>query len=228
MVKLADAVLAIIHIRGRVLAALANGQVAIFCRQSDGQEWDLSCYWLLELAPPTVAVRCLTRVHSTVWAAFRNKVAVIDPQTLRVGDCFEAHPRKESQIRQLCWAGDGVWISIRLDSSIRLFHAHDHRHLQDVDVEPYVSKMLGTGKLGFSFVRITAMMVSLKRLWMGTGNGVIISVPLSENSGTNRSSASVKDVLSSLVQPTPEDAEEAVPQPPVPVYRLIRPLLKLP
>lgn len=40
----------------------------------------------------------------------------------------------------------------------------------------------GTGKLGFSFVRITALMVSCGRLWVGTGNGVIISIPLSEGS----------------------------------------------
>ena len=39
----------------------------------------------------------------------------------------------------------------------------------------------GTGKLGFSFVRITALMVSCKRLWVGTGNGVIISIPLTES-----------------------------------------------
>jgi hypothetical protein len=32
----------------------------------------------------------------------------------------------------------------------------------------------GTGKLGFSFVRITALLVSCTRLWLGTGNGVII------------------------------------------------------
>lgn len=38
----------------------------------------------------------------------------------------------------------------------------------------------GTGKLGFSFVRITALMISCSRLWVGTGNGVIISIPLSE------------------------------------------------
>lgn len=38
----------------------------------------------------------------------------------------------------------------------------------------------GTGKLGFSFVRITALMVSCNRLWIGTGNGVIISIPLTE------------------------------------------------
>lgn len=71
---------------------MANGQVAIFSRRSVDGEWDFSHYWLLELAPPTVAVRCLTRVHSNVWAAFRNKIAVIDPETLRVEvlykDCF--------------------------------------------------------------------------------------------------------------------------------------------
>lgn len=56
---------------------------------------------------------------------------------------FDAHPRKESQIRQLAWVGDGIWVSIRLDSTLRLFHAHTYQHLQDVDIEPYVSKMLG-------------------------------------------------------------------------------------
>lgn len=46
-------------------------------------------------------------------------------------------------MRQLAWLGDGVWVSIRLDSTLRLYHAHTHQHLQDVDIEPYVSKMLG-------------------------------------------------------------------------------------
>lgn len=39
----------------------------------------------------------------------------------------------------------------------------------------------GTGKLGFSFVRITTLMISCKRLWIGTGNGVIISIPLTQS-----------------------------------------------
>ena len=38
-------------------------------------------------------------------------------------------------------------------------------------------------------MRITALLVSVNRLWIGTGNGVIISVPLSESTyndvGTN-------------------------------------------
>lgn len=56
-------------------------------------------------------------------------------------------------MRQLAWVGDGVWVSIRLDSTLRLYHAHTYQHLQDVDIEPYVSKMLGklTKRLFLSF-----------------------------------------------------------------------------
>jgi len=54
----------------------------------------------------------------------------------------------------LTWEGDGVWLSIRLDSTVRLYHARTYQHLQDVDIDPYVSKVLGSGKLGFSFVRL--------------------------------------------------------------------------
>jgi hypothetical protein len=44
----------------------------------------------------------------------------------------------------------------------------------------------GTGKLGFSFIRITSLIVSVNRLWMGTGNGVIISVPISGPANTGK------------------------------------------
>lgn len=33
-------------------------------------------------------------------------------------------------------------------------------------------------------MRITCLLISSNRLWIGTSNGVIISVPLSENGGT--------------------------------------------
>ncbi|ROT74370.1 C-jun-amino-terminal kinase-interacting protein 3, partial [Penaeus vannamei] len=179
-IKLKDSVLAIVHIKGRVLAALADGTVAIFHRQGDGQ-WDLTNYHLLDLGKPHHSIRCMHVVHNKVWCGYRNKIHVVDPRIMNVEKSFDAHPRKESQVRQMAWIGDGVWVSIRLDSTLRLYHAHTHQHLQDVDIEPYVSKMLGTGKLGFSFVRITALLISSNRLWIGTGNGVIISVPLSES-----------------------------------------------
>ena len=57
------------------------------------------------------------------------------------------------QVRQMAWVGDGVWVSIRLDSTLRLYHAHTHEHLQDVDIEPYVSKMLGESKSYHTFLK---------------------------------------------------------------------------
>ncbi|KAM9745071.1 sperm associated antigen 9a isoform 3-T3 [Menidia menidia] len=178
-IKLKDSILSIVHVKGRVLVALADGTLAIFRRGVDGQ-WDLTNYHLLDLGRPHHSIRCMTVVHDKVWCGYRNKIYVIQPKAMRIEKSFDAHPRKESQVRQLAWVGDGIWVSIRLDSTLRLFHAHTYQHLQDVDIEPYVSKMLGTGKLGFSFVRITALVVSCSRLWVGTGNGVIISIPLSE------------------------------------------------
>ncbi|XP_012540319.1 JNK-interacting protein 3 isoform X2 [Monomorium pharaonis] len=191
-VKLKDAALAIVHVQGRVLVALADGTVTIFRRGADGQ-WDLSQYHVITLGSPQHSIRCMTAVSGkTVWCGYRNKIHVIDPISMTLECTVDAHPRRESQVRQLAWLGDGVWVSIRLDSTLRLYHAHTYQHLQDVDIEPYVSKMLGTGKLGFSFVRITALLISSNRLWIGTGNGVIISVPLSESAGGSMAVARVQ------------------------------------
>ncbi|XP_048870224.1 C-Jun-amino-terminal kinase-interacting protein 3-like, partial [Brienomyrus brachyistius] len=178
-IKLKDSVLSLVHVRGRLLVALADGTLAIFHRSEDGQ-WDLSNYHLMDLGRPRQSIRCMAVVYDKVWCGYKNKVHVIQPKTMQIEQSFDAHPRKESQVRQLAWIGDGVWVSIRLDSTLRLYHAHTHQHLQDVDIEPYVSKMLGTGKLGFSFVRITALLIAGNRLWVGTGNGVVISIPLTE------------------------------------------------
>ncbi|XP_046807219.1 JNK-interacting protein 3 isoform X9 [Lucilia cuprina] len=181
-VHLPDAVLAIVHVESRVVVALANAQLAVFRRQTDGQ-WDLNSYHLVTLGDRNHSIRCLCVAGERIWAAHRNKIFIVDPISLNIIHSLDAHPRKESQVRQMAATGAGVWVSIRLDSTLRLYNTYTFEHKQDVDIEPYVSKMLGTGKLGFSFVRITALMVSCNRLWIGTSNGVIISVPLSEGQG---------------------------------------------
>lgn len=99
----------------------------------------------------------------------------------------------------MTWSGDGVWLSIRLSSTLQLYHAQTYQHLQDVDVQPYVEKMIGsldnfifafrdavlfflaTEKTGLYFVHISALTIACRRLWIGTGNGIIISVPLTDS-----------------------------------------------
>ncbi|XP_044034085.1 C-Jun-amino-terminal kinase-interacting protein 4 isoform X8 [Siniperca chuatsi] len=206
-IKLKDSVLGIVHVKGRVLVGLSDGTLAIFHRGIDGQ-WDLTNYHLLDLGRPHYSIRCMTVVHDKVWCGYRNKIYVVQPKAMKIEKSFDAHPRKESQVRQLAWDGDGIWVSIRLDSTLRLFHAHTFQHLQDVDIEPYVSKMLGTGKLGFSFVRITALMVSCNRLWIGTGNGVIISIPLTETA--NKVTKAAGNQPGSVVRVYGDDSSDKV------------------
>jgi hypothetical protein len=71
------------HIHGRVLAALANGSVVIFRRGADGQ-WELGKHHILDLGAPHHSIRCMTAVHSTVWAGYRNRIHVIDPRNMTV------------------------------------------------------------------------------------------------------------------------------------------------
>ncbi|CAD6197407.1 unnamed protein product [Caenorhabditis auriculariae] len=178
-IKMPDAVLSIAHYKGRVFASLANGTIAVFHRDKHGQWADFG-YHSLRVGKATASVRSLCVVSSNIWAAYKNCVVVIDAESLQIVKVFAAHPRKDSQVRNMQWVGSGVWLSIRLDSTLRLYHAHTFEHLQDVDIEPYVTKMLGASKLDFSYMRTTALLVSNRRLWIGTGTGVIISIPFSD------------------------------------------------
>ncbi|VDN05960.1 unnamed protein product [Thelazia callipaeda] len=187
-IKMPDAVLSILHHKGRVFTALANGSIAVFHRDTNGG-WSEAGYHYLTVGRATSSVRSLSVVGGRLWAAYRNCIIVIDPKDLTVKKVFAAHPRRDSQVRHMQWIGDGVWISIRLDSTLRLYHAYTYEHLQDIDIEPYVTKMLGTSNLDYSYMRTTALLIICQRLWIGTGTGVIISVPLSE---TNKSRVETK------------------------------------
>lgn len=117
---------------------------------------------------------------------FRNEIKIVDVEKeMKIVKTITAHPRRESRIRIMTQNGLGIWVSIRLDSTLRLYHAisgksrgffHGHffiiysgEHLQDIDVEPFVSKMFGKDlydKPSFSFVRITSLKATSRRLWL--------------------------------------------------------------
>lgn len=111
-VELPNAVLSLIHIESRVVVALANAQLAVFRRQTDGQ-WDLNNYHLVTLGDKNHAIRCLCVAGEKIWAAHRNKIFIIDPISLNIIHSLDAHPRKESLVRQMAATGAGVWVSIR-------------------------------------------------------------------------------------------------------------------
>uniref|UniRef100_A0A8C9JC52 Mitogen-activated protein kinase 8 interacting protein 3 n=1 Tax=Panthera tigris altaica TaxID=74533 RepID=A0A8C9JC52_PANTA len=82
-IKLKDSVLSLVHVKGRVLVALADGTLAIFHRGEDGQ-WDLSNYHLMDLGHPHHSIRCMAVVYDRVWCGYKNKVHIIQPKTMQI------------------------------------------------------------------------------------------------------------------------------------------------
>ncbi len=53
------------------------------------------------------------------------------------------HQNKRAEVTQMVAVGDGVWLSFKYDSILRLFHAATYTHIQDLDVAPSVQRVLG-------------------------------------------------------------------------------------
>jgi hypothetical protein len=178
-IKLKDAVLTIVHNQAKVFVGLADGSLAIFKRDEKGS-WDLRNYYLINFDKPHHSIRCLNNVEENLWCACRNKIFIFNTKQFKILNVIEAHPRKENQVRHIVSVNQGVWVSIRLDSTLRLYHAKTYQLLQYLDIEPFITKMLGTSNLGLSLIRISSLLIDCKRIWIGTGNGVILSIPFNE------------------------------------------------
>jgi len=56
---------------------------------------------------------------------------------------FQIHSHKRAEVNQMVAVGDGVWLSLKYDSTLRLFHATNFTHMQDLDIAPSIRRVLG-------------------------------------------------------------------------------------
>ncbi|XP_041038282.1 C-Jun-amino-terminal kinase-interacting protein 4-like [Carcharodon carcharias] len=178
LVQLAECVHSIVYTGGFVVVTLGNGMLEIFHRNPDGT-WDLTGHRSLDLGPPRHSVRCVVSVSDGVWCGYRNRVYIINLKHLKIQKWFEVTPHPERQVRHLAGQDEGVWVSVRLESVLRLFHTHSAQLLQEVNIQPFVTNMFGSRPPGLSLLQVTALSVICERLWIGTGTGFIVSAPLS-------------------------------------------------
>ena len=57
---------------------------------------------------------------------------------------FSVHHGKKAEVSHMVPVGDGVWISFKYDSTLRLFHGTTLTCMQDLDIGPSVQRILGT------------------------------------------------------------------------------------
>ncbi|XP_028848367.1 rho guanine nucleotide exchange factor 10-like protein isoform X4 [Denticeps clupeoides] len=168
-------VLSLKHCNNFLCAGLQNGTILIYNRKNEDCFWDAgSCR---ELALGSSPVRTLLQVEISVWASCANHVTVINCSTLGT-QSFEAHPDPVSVTQMVC-AGGGVWMAFSEGSSIRLFHTETLQHLQEINISTPSAYL----RPGQKTVFVSSLLICQGLLWVGTTQGIIITLPIPKLEG---------------------------------------------
>ncbi|KAK7886332.1 hypothetical protein WMY93_025953 [Mugilogobius chulae] len=177
-ISFSEAVHSLTFTQNQVVAGLADGSLGFFSPTPGG--WDLSSHAVMSLgSTPLQPIRCCLAKAGRMWVGYWNKVHVVDIENRKTEQVFTVSDRSEQQVRFLCAGGSGVWTACRLDPILRLYDWSTGRPLQEVDFSALVLKTLGSSFLSLSPLQITSLSIICGRLWVGTGGGAVISIPLS-------------------------------------------------
>ncbi|KAL1021346.1 hypothetical protein UPYG_G00012080 [Umbra pygmaea] len=170
-------VLCLKHTTSFLFAGLDNGKVAVYARKAGEGLWDPdSCRLVTVGSGP---IRTLLTLENSVWASCANQVSVIQSTTLHT-QSFEVHPEPGVSVSHMVLAGGGVWMAFSEGSSIRLFHTETLEHLQEINIATQ-STFLSPGQQGN--VRVTSLLISQGMLWVGTVQGIIVTLPVPKLEG---------------------------------------------
>ncbi|XP_016361072.1 rho guanine nucleotide exchange factor 10-like protein isoform X2 [Sinocyclocheilus anshuiensis] len=156
-----------------LFAGLSNGKVAVYNRKSGVTEglWDPdSCRHVVIGCAPVLK---LLQIDECVWASCANQVSVIEGSSLRT-QSFEVHPDPMVSVTHMVRAGGGVWMAFSEGSSLRLFHTETLEHLQEINIST-PSAYLSPGQ---KTVCVTSLLICQGLLWVGTAQGIIVTLPV--------------------------------------------------
>lgn len=230
--KLQAGIQAITHLGGKAFVLLKDASLAVFRRFADG-EWDWDNYLIVLLCQrKDASVTCFTAAKLSVWCAVGNVVYVINSRTFKMEATITVHSRKKAEVNQMIAIGEGVWMSFKFSSVIKLFHSTAFNHMQDVDVAPPIHKLLSFGSEKRSAqmsIQVSTLLATYSCLWVGTENGIIVTFPftapivIAEESGwevlktaevPGRSIMEPFDIHTEHATEASPEIEEAKPLPP--------------
>lgn len=178
--KLPAAIQSIVHLKGKVFLLLQNASLAVFRRFPDG-EWDWDNYSLVVLSQrKDLPATSMSAVKFNVWCAIGNTIYVVHSHMLKMEATFPVHSKKRAEVNGMVTVGDGVWISFKYDSTLRLFSATTFTHMQDLDIAPSVHKILVFGSdrhSSYMYIQVSTIVAAHNSLWVGTENGVLLVFP---------------------------------------------------
>uniref|UniRef100_A0A8C6SI32 Rho guanine nucleotide exchange factor (GEF) 10-like a n=1 Tax=Neogobius melanostomus TaxID=47308 RepID=A0A8C6SI32_9GOBI len=145
-----------------LFAGLRNGTIKVYRRNHELWEPE-PCRSVSFGSEP---VRTLLVLDDNVWASSGNTVTVMDTSNF------------DLQVTHMAQAGGGVWMAFSEGSSIRLFHTETLELLQEINISTR-STLLNTGQK----MRVTSLLICQGLLWVGTAQGLIVTLPVPKLEG---------------------------------------------
>uniref|UniRef100_A0A8C2JPE6 Rho guanine nucleotide exchange factor (GEF) 10-like a n=1 Tax=Cyprinus carpio TaxID=7962 RepID=A0A8C2JPE6_CYPCA len=170
-------VLCLKHSGNFLFAGLWDGTLMVYERHPGGTSLitlDVSLYLTVGSDP----IRTLLALEGLVWASCANTVTVLDGFSLST-QRFEVHKDPLVSVAHMVRAGGGVWMAFSEGSSIRLFHTETLEHLQEINISTPSSFYNPSQKS----VRVTSLLICQGLLWVGTAQGIIITLPVPKLEG---------------------------------------------
>ncbi|XP_016345350.1 rho guanine nucleotide exchange factor 10-like protein isoform X2 [Sinocyclocheilus anshuiensis] len=169
-------VLCLKHSGNFLFAGLRDGTLMVYERHHGGELWNQdSCRKVTVGSDP---IRTLLALEDSVWASCANTVIVVDGSSLST-QRFEVHQDPMVSVAHMVRAGGGVWMAFSEGSSIRLFHTETLEHLQEINISTPSSFYNPSQKS----MRVTSLLICQGLLWVGTAQGIIITLPVPKLEG---------------------------------------------
>ncbi|XP_026853876.2 rho guanine nucleotide exchange factor 10-like protein isoform X1 [Electrophorus electricus] len=169
-------VLCLKHSANSLFAGLTNGKVVVYSRKNGEALWDPDSSRLVVVG--NAPVLKLLKTDDCVWASCANQVTVIKVYDFST-QSFEAHPDPLVSVTHMVLAGGGVWMAYSEGSSLRLFHTETLEHLQEINILTR-SAYLSSGQ---KTVCVTSLLICQGLLWVGTAQGIIVTLPVPKLEG---------------------------------------------
>ncbi|KAI5093342.1 rho guanine nucleotide exchange factor 10-like protein isoform X1 [Silurus meridionalis] len=169
-------VLCLKHASNFLFAGLWDGTLLVYERAPGGEMWNpnTSRKVLVGREP----VQRLLALEDSIWASCGNSVSVIDVSSLSTRR-FEVHQDPKVSVAHMVRAGGGVWMAFSEGSCIRLFHTETLEHLQEINISTRSSFHSSSQRN----VRVTSLLICQGLLWVGTAQGIIITLPVPKLEG---------------------------------------------
>ncbi|XP_057217655.1 rho guanine nucleotide exchange factor 10-like protein isoform X2 [Triplophysa rosa] len=168
-------VLCLKHSGNFLFAGLRVGTLMVYKRHG-GELWNPDTCRKVKVGPDPV--RTLLALEDSVWTSCANTVTVVQRSSLST-QRFEVHQEPMVSVAHMVRAGGGVWMAFSEGSSIRLYHTETLEHLQEINVSTPSSFHNPSQKS----LRVTSLLICQGLLWVGTSQGIIITLPVPKLEG---------------------------------------------